>query len=380
MQAETDEDEQEDDDEVKKEAAATSSNQYTYSHIQPKMSGLSRRRPANKGNSETADPNNPVNDKLKNNASSASLIDDRSDTKIAYDPEDIVESSRGRKCPLLTLMEEVLLMGLKDKEGYLSFWNDNISYALRGLILMELAMRGKIRMVNDPARKRFDLPDRLIECVDSKMTGETLLDEAIKLIKTDDSHLSVADWIDLLSGETWNLMKMNYQLKQVRERLAKGLVDKGVLKTERKNFLLFDMATHPIQDPTPKRRTAQRILSLLTNRNFIIEYDEKFFPEAAGDKYLRSVCLVCGCCAANVLENVLVDLGFDARDQAFVRVDELLSQYSEYPFADKQPASGIGINLYKEVQKEIEQEHADPLSMEIVAAVINVFWKMDAII
>ena len=30
--------------------------------------------------------------------------------------------------PLLTLMEEVLLLGLKDNEGLLSFWNDNISY------------------------------------------------------------------------------------------------------------------------------------------------------------------------------------------------------------------------------------------------------------
>ncbi len=314
------------------------------------------------------------------NASSSSVINDRSDTKIAYDPEDIVDSSKDLRYPLLTLMEEVLLVGLKDKEGYLSFWNDNISYALRGMILMELALRGRIRMVNDPARRRFDLPDRLIECIDSTMTGETLLDEALKLIKNDDSHLSVADWIDLLSGETWNLMKMNYQLKQVRERLAKGLVDKGVLKTERKSFLLFDMATHPIQDPTAKRRVVSRILSMLTNRTFIIEYDEKFFPETVGAKYIRSICLVTGCCAANVLENVLVDLDFDARDQAFVRADELLSEYSTYPFSSKPGSSQIGTNLYKEVQAEIEKEKIDPLAMEIVAGVIDIFGKMDAII
>lgn len=41
-------------------------------------------------------------------------------------------------------------------------------------------------------------------------------------------------------------MKIGFQLKQVRERLAKGLVDKGVLRTEKRNFLLFDMATHPV--------------------------------------------------------------------------------------------------------------------------------------
>ena len=50
------------------------------------------------------------------------------------------------------------------------------------------------------------------------------------------------------AGETWNVMKIGYQLKQVRERLAKGLVDKGVLRTEKRNFLLFDMATHPVSE------------------------------------------------------------------------------------------------------------------------------------
>ena len=29
-----------------------------------------------------------------------------------------------------------------------------------------------------------------------------------------------------MTGETWNFMKMGYQLKQVRERIQKGLVDK----------------------------------------------------------------------------------------------------------------------------------------------------------
>ncbi|ODV84925.1 hypothetical protein CANARDRAFT_28663 [[Candida] arabinofermentans NRRL YB-2248] len=302
--------------------------------------------------------------------------------KIAYDPQDLKDDaySSRNSYPLLTLMEEVLLIGLKDKEGYLSFWNDNISYALRGLIILELAFRGKIRMVNDSARKRFELPDRLIECIDGSLTGETLLDEALKLIKSDPQHLSVSNWIDLLSGETWNLMKINYQLKQVRERLAKGLVDKGVLKTERKNFLLFDMATHPIQDPTPKRNVTNRILTLLTNRNFIIEYDEKYFTQQTSYQYLRSICLACGCCAANVLENVLVDLNFESRDNAFIRADEILNQFSDYPFVDKGSAVNVGLNLYGEVEKELEKDGNSDLMLEVVAAVINVFSKMDSII
>ena len=48
----------------------------------------------------------------------------------------------------LTLMEEVLLLGLKDKEGYTSFWNDCISSGLRGCILIELALIGRIELVS----------------------------------------------------------------------------------------------------------------------------------------------------------------------------------------------------------------------------------------
>lgn len=80
--------------------------------------------------------------------------------KIAYDPRDLETSDEERSHPKLTLMEEVLLLGLKDKQGYLSFWNDNISYTLRGCIVLELALRHKIAMVKDSNRRRFPLPDR----------------------------------------------------------------------------------------------------------------------------------------------------------------------------------------------------------------------------
>jgi Golgi phosphoprotein 3 len=309
-------------------------------------------------------------------------IDDKpNDTKIGYDPRDADDKNSGYGTePYLTLLEEVLLVGLKDKEGYLSFWNDNISYALRGLILIELALRNKIRMINDPARKRFELPDRLIEIVDPSLTGETLLDEALKLIKNDKENLSVLNWIDLLSGETWNLMKINYQLKQVRERLAKGLVDKGVLKTEHKNFLLFDMATHPINDPLPKKKITSKILNLVTSRNVILEYDEKYYPSTMDWKYLRSVILVCGCSAANVLENVLVDINFDLRDQAFIRADELLTTFNDYPFLDKPSTVNFGMNLLSEINKEIDQHNGYEMNLEVVAAVIDIFSKMDSVI
>lgn len=304
------------------------------------------------------------------------------DHKIGIDARDMGHST-GVKLPLLTLMEEVLLMGLKDREGYLSFWNDNISYALRGCILLELAFRNKISLVNDPARRRFELADRLVQVVDSEPTGEVLLDEALRIMKNDELHLSVTNWIDLLSGETWNLMKINYQLKQVRERLAKGLVDKGILRTERKNFFLFDMATHPVADKMSKEHIKNRILALLVARTVDMDLvcsDQ--FPKDTSFRHLRSVALVCGAYAANVLENVLAGLNYDKRDQAFARADELLADFGDYPFnlRSAQSPLGLGTNLGLEITKETEEGSSNELQLELIAAVLSVFARMDSIL
>lgn len=85
-------------------------------------------------------------------------------------------------------------------QGYLSFWNDNISYALRGCIVLELAFRGRISMEKDPSRRRFPPADRNIEVIDDTLTGEVLLDEALKMMKQSEK-MSVSSWIDLMSGK-----------------------------------------------------------------------------------------------------------------------------------------------------------------------------------
>lgn len=337
-------------------------------------SGLQRRRGGNKQVASKSRGSNSFEEE-RGPAQSDSGV------KVGYDDRDI-KDPKEVKIPLLTLMEEVLLMGLKDKEGYLSFWNDNISYALRGCILLELAFRNRITLVNDPARRRFELSDRLVEVIDDEPTGEVLLDEALKIMKSDESNLSVTNWIDLLSGETWNLMKINYQLKQVRERLAKGLVDKGILRTERKNFFLFDMATHPVADKLSKEYIKNRILSLLILRNVDLDsVANDQFSKDTSLRYLRSISLVCGSYAANVLENVLLSLNYDKRDQAFARADELLADFSEFPFnLSHQSPLGLGLNLGQEVSTEISESSVTELQLELVAAVLSVFARMDSIL
>jgi hypothetical protein len=54
-------------------------------------------------------------------------------------------------------------------------------------------------MQKDSSRRRFPLSDRVIEVVDDTLTGEVLLDEALKMMKSSEK-LSVGSWVDLLSG------------------------------------------------------------------------------------------------------------------------------------------------------------------------------------
>ncbi|CAG8708925.1 12123_t:CDS:2, partial [Acaulospora morrowiae] len=183
---------------------------------------------------------------------------------------------------------------------------------------------------------------------------------ALKMMKSSEA-MSVGSWIDLMSGETWNVLKIGYQLKQVRERLAKGLVDKGILRTEKRNFLLFDMATHPVSDSSAKDEIVKRAIKTLTQVNnsaIPLETETPF-------SYLRTISMVCAAYAANVLENALLQLNHEMRERAYTKVDELLSEYSVWPFQKKSKAD---IPEGKELQ------------IEVVAAVLNVFTKMDSIL
>jgi Golgi phosphoprotein 3 len=164
-------------------------------------------------------------------------------------------------------------------------------------------------------------------------------------------------------GETWNVMKIGYQLKQVRERLAKGLVDKGILRTEKRNFLLFDMATHPIADAAVKDEIIKRVCTTLVSRATPGSLDSQ---TGLRNGYLRTVAMICSAYAANVLENSLFALSYDMREKAFAKVDEYLADFSTWPFNGTAGKANIASGT--------------ELSMEVVAAVLNVFTKMDSIV
>lgn len=165
-------------------------------------------------------------------------------------------------------------------------------------------------------------------------------------------------------------MKIGYQLKQVRERLQKGLVDKGILRTEKRNFLLFDMATHPVADGGAKDELRKRVRNVLTNRTVVIP-PSQFLPQEVEFRYLRTITMVCAAYAANVLENALATLGHESRERAFAQVDELLAEYSQWPFGRKTGQSqGIGSNLPNVITEEINSSGDRELQLEVGPSIL----------
>lgn len=289
-------------------------------------------------------------------------------------------------------------------------------------MLLELALRRRICLLRDPSQKRLPLSERLIEVLDARQTGETLLDECLRMMQGQEAlpggpeRMSVNGWIDLLSGETWNIMKISFQLKQVRERLAKGLVDKGVLRTEKRNFLLFDMATHPVADAATKAGLVARAAALLTATTSAVPVAALAKDEQENARTTRAVCLVCCASAASVLEGAFARLGYEEREGAFQRAEDILAEFAQWPFgassASATPAqkrraaaaaatgarigagsSGAGpgggrdalAGLVAGVKGEMQStgpgtSEGEDLCFELVAAVLDVLSRLDSLL
>lgn len=121
------------------------------------------------------------------------------------------------------------------------------------------------------------------------------------------------------SGETWNPFKLQYQLRNVRERLAKALVEKGILTTEKQNFLLFDMTTHPVSNASEKQRLVKKLQESVLER----------WVNDPQRMERRTLALLVLAHASDVLENVFASLADDKYDVAMNRTKDLLDMDPE---------------------------------------------------
>ena len=93
--------------------------------------GLTRRRGAgggagpagNDGDSSNGVSRANSSQNVRDSAPETSYENSENGHKIAFDPRDISESAERSKQPKLTLMEEVLLLGLKDKQVWRDLYN-----------------------------------------------------------------------------------------------------------------------------------------------------------------------------------------------------------------------------------------------------------------
>ena len=100
----------------------------------------------------------------------------------------------------------------------------------------------------------------------------------------------------------------------MRERLAKNLVEKGVCTTEKQNFLLFDMTTHPLTDSSMKSKLIKKVQDSVLTR-WVND------PHRM-DKRLLSLIYLAH--ASDVLENAFAPLSDEDYEVAMKRVRELL--------------------------------------------------------
>jgi golgi phosphoprotein 3 len=111
----------------------------------------------------------------------------------------------------------------------------------------------------------------------------------------------------------------------------------------------------------------------------------------------RAVSLVCAAYAASVLDNALVRLGYDEREAAFSRCDDLLTEFTAWPLGSgssggtsrRAVASGgngpsskelIGALVQAVKAEMLGGQEGDDLHFEIVVTVFEIFSRMDSLL
>ena len=172
---------------------------------------------------------------------------------------------------------------------------------------------------------------------------------------------------------------------------------------------------HPLSDIRTKGSLITRVVSLLTSTTSAV-------PEKALDKegtqcrVMRAVCLVCAAYTASVLDNAFERLGYEEREAAFGRCDEVLGEFVVWPScsasSSSNSSSGFGggvtpvgrrrhasriasgsgtsgggggngresiLGLVQEVRKEMVGGDED-VGFELVVAVLEVLSKLDSLL
>ena len=145
------------------------------------------------------------------------------------------------------IYEELLLLALRDEKGTIAA-SAPIDVVLGGAILAELLLEGRLSVSSDEK-------SAFVEVRSSEHLGDEILDECLSRVVEANRRARLKNWVRRFS-----------RTKQIKRRAAEGLCDKGILRNEKQQVLLFfNRTVIPEVDPRPERALIQRLRRAISN-------------------------------------------------------------------------------------------------------------------
>jgi hypothetical protein len=135
----------------------------------------------------------------------------------------------------MRMADELLLLAYDD-DGSAIAGTPSLDYALAGAVLADLALSGRIELV-----------DGLVAVRDEQRLGDPMLDSALTRIAGDDKVRKPTHWVSKLSAD-------------LRETLLDRQVAAGILRRNEGRVLwVFPRTTYPCVDDRPEREVRDRL-------------------------------------------------------------------------------------------------------------------------
>ncbi|MBE0566836.1 MAG: GPP34 family phosphoprotein [Krumholzibacteria bacterium] len=142
--------------------------------------------------------------------------------------------------PQLTLYEEILLLALDDAKGTTAVGSMHAN-AMGGAILAELVLLGAVTVGADKKT--------LVDARPDARADDPILAECLALVQEAKRRRKASDWVLKFAGR-----------KDLRNRAARGLVAKGVLREGQDKVLgLFPRVIFPARQPGPEQELVKRL-------------------------------------------------------------------------------------------------------------------------
>lgn len=138
--------------------------------------------------------------------------------------------------------EEIMLLSLREDDGKLET-NAAYIYAshIASAVLAELIMLNRIEVQKND--------DFTVHLLSNTQTENELLNTALNMVNADTKDRAASHWLGKFAA-----------IKNLRERVAEGLCDKGILKAvEGKAFFFFDKTYYPELNPRPEQELIARL-------------------------------------------------------------------------------------------------------------------------